>query len=76
MENIESFKQRVALYLSCRQLKDLEITSKSDPLVEVQIKDQKGDVWCHLGSTEAVSNNRNPNFSTFIECDYYFEREQ
>jgi hypothetical protein len=69
-------KQRVALFLSCRKLKDLDAVSKSDPQVEVYIKDRAAPHWTLVGKTEIVNNNLNPDFSKFIECDYYFEREQ
>lgn len=50
--------------------------SKSDPQVEVYIKDKKSGGWGLIGKTEKINNNLNPDFSTFIECDYYFEKEQ
>jgi len=31
--------------------------------------------WSFLGKTEVINNNLNPDFATFIECDYYFEKE-
>ena len=49
--------------------------SKSDPQVEVFLKDKKQNNFAMIGKTERVNNNLNPDFSTFIECDYYFERE-
>lgn len=48
--------------------------SKSDPQVDVYLKD-KNTNWGLIGKTERVNNNLNPDFSTNIECDYYFERE-
>ncbi len=40
------------------------------------MKDKKSNNWTLIGKTEIVNNNLNPDFSKFIECDYYFEREQ
>lgn len=40
------------------------------------MKERTSGQWSLLGKTEVVRNNLNPDFSTFIECDYYFEREQ
>lgn len=49
--------------------------SKSDPIVEVEERDRTGKVWRKLGKTEKIMNNLNPDFSTPIECDFFFERE-
>jgi hypothetical protein len=68
--------QRVVLYISCRKLKDLDITSKSDPQVEVYVKERTATKWSLVGKTEIIQNNLNPDFSTPIECDYFFEKEQ
>jgi hypothetical protein len=71
-------KQKIALYISCRKLKDLDIRSKSDPQVEVWVRDSKERdprKWNFVGKTEVIRNNLNPDFSIFILCDYYFERE-
>ena len=72
----ESLKQRVSLFLSCRKLKNLDAMSLSDPQIEVHIMDPISKTWCLVGKTEVINNNLNPDFSKFIECDFYFEREQ
>lgn len=64
------------MFLSCRNLKNLDVLSKSDPQIEVYTKDRTIVNWALIGRTEVVNNNLNPDFSTFVECDYYFEREQ
>jgi len=63
------------LSISCRNLKNLDALSKSDPLCEVYIKDRSTTNWSLIGKTEKINNNLNPDFSTIIYCDYYFERE-
>ncbi len=73
---IDAMKERVALYISCRKLKDMDLTSKTDPQVDVFVKDRTSKDWYLCGKTEVINNNLNPDFSKFIECDYYFEREQ
>jgi hypothetical protein len=40
MIGMEALKSRIALYLSCRKLKDLDAMSKSDPQVEVFLKER------------------------------------
>jgi len=50
--------------------------SKSDPLVQVFMKDPKNSKnWHLIGETERVTNNLNPDFSTQIETSYFFEKE-
>ena len=62
--------------LSCRELVNLDITSKSDPKVEVYLKEGgKGSKFFLLGETELVNNNLNPDFSKQIEMNYCFEKE-
>jgi Ca2+-dependent lipid-binding protein len=72
----QTLNSRVALYISCRKLKDLDIRSKSDPQVEVYMKEKSQNKWILIGKTETMLNNLNPDFTTFIECNYYFEKEQ
>jgi Ca2+-dependent lipid-binding protein len=67
--------QRIALYISCRKLKDMDITSKSDPYVEIYMKERNAKNWGFIGKTEIIMNNLNPDFATPIECNYYFEKE-
>lgn len=71
----QTLKQRVALSISCRGLKNLDVMSKSDPQVEVYIKDKSAKAWTLIGKTERINNNLNPDFATVIECDYFFEKE-
>ena len=40
------------------------------------MKERNSEKWIIQGRTEVINNNLNPDFSTFIECDYFFEREQ
>ncbi len=53
----------------------MDILSKSDPQCEIYLKDRHVAHWALIGKTEMINNNLNPDFSKFIECDYYFERE-
>ncbi|CAI2364003.1 unnamed protein product [Moneuplotes crassus] len=75
--NIEnSLKQKLQLFISCRKLKDLDIISKSDPFVEVYLKNDERSSWMLVGKTETIQNNLNPDFSTPIILDYFFEKTQ
>ena len=63
-------KQNVNLYISCKNLSDKDILSKSDPYVEVYENNRL------IGKTEQISDNLNPSFSTPIELIYQFEFRQ
>lgn len=57
---------RVELSISCTNLKDLDVFSKSDPVVFIYEKTTSGG-WHKRGRTEVIDNNLNPkvcNLST------------
>ena len=49
---------RVELSITCSNLKDLDVFSKSDPCVFVYLK--RSGTWFKLGRTEVIDNNLNP----------------
>jgi hypothetical protein len=51
----------IELFFSCRGLKDLDITNKSDPKVNVYYKEKKTE-FKKIGETEMVKNNLDPDF--------------
>ena len=63
-----SLSMEVEFTISCRKLKNLDVFSKSDPQVHVFENNQK------VGQTEKISNNLNPDFSTTIKINYFFEK--
>ena len=65
---------KVSLYISGRNLKDLDVFSKSDPICIVHEK-IKGK-WIKHGSTERINDNLNPDFQTSITIPYFFEKKQ
>lgn len=50
--------------------------SKSDPMVQVFIKDSLKKPYTFFGKTEKVMNDCNPVFSTNFTIDYFFEKSQ
>ena len=64
---------QVQLHISCRKLKDLDIFSKSDPIVHFFILGRQGK-WVKSGQTELINNNLNPDFKTFFTVNYQFEQ--
>ncbi|KAF2073917.1 hypothetical protein CYY_004771 [Polysphondylium violaceum] len=65
---------KIELRIKCRNLKDKDVLSKSDPQVFL-IEERLGE-WHLVGSTEKVKNNLNPDFAQPIKIDYHFERVQ
>ncbi|XP_025913345.1 copine-1 isoform X3 [Apteryx rowi] len=66
---------RVELSVSCENLLDKDVGSKSDPLC-VLLQDVGGDRWAELDRTERIKNCQKPEFSKKLVVDYYFEKVQ
>ncbi|XP_073344936.1 copine-3-like [Pagrus major] len=66
---------KVELTISCENLMDMDVFSKSDPLCAVYIN-TTGSQWYEIGRTEMILNNLNPKFAKKFVLDYYFEMVQ
>ncbi|XP_019405582.1 PREDICTED: copine-3 isoform X2 [Crocodylus porosus] len=66
---------KVELSISCNNLLDRDVGSKSDPLC-VLLQNTSGQQWYELDRTERIKNSLNPNFSKKFLIDYYFELVQ
>ena len=66
----------VELTISCTNLPDLDVMSKSDPMCVVFAKRTPSDPWFEVGRTETIQNNLNPEFSKKITMTYLFEERQ
>ncbi|CAD8052802.1 unnamed protein product [Paramecium sonneborni] len=66
--------QKLELFISCRQLDDLDTVTVSDPYVIMYQKNN--NYWTKIGQTELIWNNLNPNFATSIQLEYHFEVQQ
>jgi len=66
--------EQVELYLSCRNLKDLDFFGKSDPFV--QLYGLTLGKWSLVGTTETLQDNLNPDFKSTILVDFIFETKQ
>ena len=71
-------KIEVELSISARNLLDLDIFSKSDPMCVVYTRDgsRAGQNWNEIGRTECIDNNLNPEFATKTQIQYFFEHRQ
>ncbi|XP_076818509.1 copine-3-like isoform X2 [Clavelina lepadiformis] len=67
---------KVELTISCTNLLDTDVTSKSDPLCVLLLHDPKSQKWHEVARTERVKNELSPNFSKKIDIDYFFEEVQ
>lgn len=66
---------KVELTISCENLMDMDVFSKSDPLCALYIN-TTGSHWYELGRTEMILNCLNPKFAKKFVLDYYFEMVQ
>lgn len=57
---------KVELSISCTNLKDMDVFSKSDPVVFLYEK--RGKEWQKIGRTEVIDNNLNPK--VFCGAEY------
>lgn len=67
---------KVEISVSCRQLKDMDFFSKSDPMCVLFMRESDSDRWREVGRTETIDNCLNPDFVTKFIVDYYFEERQ
>uniref|UniRef100_H2Z3X7 Copine-3 n=1 Tax=Ciona savignyi TaxID=51511 RepID=H2Z3X7_CIOSA len=67
---------KVELTIACRNLQDKDVTSKSDPMCVVHLKDPVTKTWNEIARTERIKNELNPDFSKKVEMLYYFEEVQ
>lgn len=63
------------LTISCENLLDMDILSKSDPLCALYLN-TSGSQWYEFGRTEMILNCLNPKFAKKFVLDYYFEMVQ
>uniref|UniRef100_A0A671P406 Copine-3-like n=1 Tax=Sinocyclocheilus anshuiensis TaxID=1608454 RepID=A0A671P406_9TELE len=66
---------KVELSISCNNLLDKDVGSKSDPLC-VLLQSIGDDKWAEVERTERVKNCQDPEFSTKLHIDYHFEKVQ
>ena len=70
-----NLSMQVNLIISARNLKRLDIMSRSDPQCNVYEWRHDGK-WKKIGKTEKLNNNQNPDWETAIQVPYFFEKVQ
>lgn len=68
--------EMIEIYVSCRNLKDLDVFSKSDPYLRVSFSRDYTAQMKPIGKTETIKNNLNPNFLKSFQLEYVFESRQ
>ncbi|XP_018015723.1 copine-8 [Hyalella azteca] len=66
----------IELTISCRNLRDTDVFSKSDPIAVLYYKPFATNKWLELRRTECISNTLNPDFVTKLPITYHFEEQQ
>ncbi|MCI4374414.1 hypothetical protein PGIGA_G00005920 [Pangasianodon gigas] len=66
---------KVELTVSCENLLDMDVGSKSDPLCVLHMS-TSGSQWFEVDRTERVKNCLNPKFAKKFVIDYHFELVQ
>jgi hypothetical protein len=74
---VEELSKRVELYISCRELTNLDgLFGKSDPYIVIkQFKPYSQNEFDVIGKTELIKNNLNPEFDP-VKVQYFFEKQQ
>merc|ERR1711913_8166 len=66
----------VEISISCNQLEDMDVFSKSDPFCVLYVKDSKSKQWHCFGKTETIDNTLEPHFEKKFILTYKFEERQ
>lgn len=76
MEPNNDMYERVELYFNGRNLKDLDVFSKSDPRLVLHFQDNPASILKEVGRTEVIPNNTNPDWKKSFQLTYIFEARQ
>ncbi|XP_071960515.1 copine-8-like isoform X2 [Antedon mediterranea] len=67
---------KVELTVCCRNLRDMDVFSKSDPFCVLYTVNPRTGQFEENGRTETIDNNLNPDFAHKFVVDYFFEQHQ
>ncbi|PAA61237.1 hypothetical protein BOX15_Mlig019106g2 [Macrostomum lignano] len=71
-----SLTSRVEISVSCRNLPDRDVTSKSDPQCVLFLRQPGTSNFQEIGRTEKLNNTLDPEFSHRFIVDFMFEERQ
>ena len=66
----------VELSISAKNLRDMDVFSKSDPMCVVSTKPFGSQNYMEIKRTECIHNNVNPQWVTKVQMNYMFEEQQ
>ena len=66
----------VELSIAAKNLRDMDVFSKSDPMCVVYLQPFGSKRWQEVARTEIIRNNLNPEFTTKVKLNYLFEEQQ
>lgn len=66
----------VEISVSCRNLLNMDVLGKSDPMCVMKVKQFASHEWREAGRTETINNNLNPDFVHKFAIDYFFQESQ
>lgn len=69
-------KTTVEISVAAKNLRDRDVTSKSDPVCVLYVKELGHPEFCEVGRTEQIQNTLNPQWVTKFTMDYKFEEKQ
>mmetsp|Transcript_24516 Transcript_24516/g.21690 ORF Transcript_24516/g.21690 Transcript_24516/m.21690 type:complete len:80 (-) Transcript_24516:1436-1675(-) len=64
-------RQQVELFISCQNLKNMDILSLTDP--QVKLFQEENGKSTFLDQTEIINDNLNPQFAKSFALSYFFE---
>ena len=67
---------RVQLFVSAKNLADLDFITQSDPYCTLKVKNSKHGSYIEYGKTEMIDNNLNPKWVKHFTVQYFFEGTQ
>ena len=76
MFDIDSYLFKFVMIFFCRNLRDTDMFSKSDPIAVLFHKPFASDKWIELDRTECIDNTVNPDFAKKLPIVYRFEEQQ
>lgn len=77
MERFSAKKgEQIELTISCRNLKNFDTLSLTDPQCKISEWNLATDQWKLIGETEVIDDNLNPDFVKTIKFPYYFQKTQ
>ena len=67
---------RIELFVSAKNLTDLDTFTLSDPVCTLKVKNSKLGGYISYGETEVIDNNLNPKWVEHFQVEYYFDKQQ